>query len=88
MGGMVAGSLVAGRTPGDGAAGRCAGACGTSPACEAMVCRWTETSPRGPSIAVTGLVSAWVVTRCPAIHRSQSGSALSHHLFPMETALA
>ena len=85
---MVGGSTVAGRVPADCAAGCRAGADGPEPGDEAIVSRLTQTSPPGPIIAVTGLVSAMVVTRCPAIHSSQSGSALSHHLFPMETTLA
>ena len=87
-GGMVGGSMVAGRAPGDCVTGCCAGADGAAPGGEAMASKWTAATPRGPIIAVTGLVSAMVVTRCPAIHRSQSRSALSHHLFPIETTLA
>jgi hypothetical protein len=80
--------MVAGRAPGDCVTGCCAGADGAAPGGEAMASRWIEASPLGPITAVTGLVSAMVVTRCPATHSSQSDSALSHHLFPIETTLA
>ena len=72
-GGIVGGSMVVGRALGDCPAKCCAGAGQAAPGAEAIASRWTEASALGPIIAVTGLVSAMVVTRCPAIHSSQSG---------------